>query len=124
MLDVSTYVETLERFVQFLDLYVQVLSGVVELEKRCGKPFKELMSEVLKPESLGEVVKRLPPEASGKLFRALTTMALISPKTSRFAELDTREKEEVVKEVKRVRDDLEDFLNALKRLLRNEHRIH
>jgi len=38
--------------IQLLDLYIQTLDAIIKLEKEVGKPIKELMIEVPKPESL------------------------------------------------------------------------
>jgi len=103
--------------IQLLDLYIQTLDAIIKLEKEVGKPIKELMTEVLKPESLEEVAKLVPPEALDKLFRALISMAQISPKINKFLELSIDEKEAVAEDIKRVKRDLEEFVDMLKRSL-------
>ncbi|ADM28227.1 hypothetical protein Igag_1424 [Ignisphaera aggregans DSM 17230] len=107
----------LKPVIQLLDLYIQTLDAIIKLEKEVGKPIKELMTEVLKPESLEEVSKLVPPETLGKLFRALISMAQISPKINKFLELSIDEKEAVAEDVKRVERDLEEFVDMLKRSL-------
>lgn len=113
----SNYVRTFELVVQLLDLYIQILGGIIRLEKEVGKPLKELMSETLKPESLGEVAKLAPPDALGKLFRAIVSMAQVSPKINRFLELSIDEKEAVLEDVKRIKKDFEEFVDTVKGML-------
>jgi len=112
----STHVRTFELVVQLLDLYIQMLDGIIRLEKEVGKPLKELMAETLKPESLGEVAKLAPPDALGKLFRAVIFMIQISPKIDKFLELSIDEKEAVVEDIKRIKKDFEEFVDAVKKV--------
>jgi len=112
----STHVRAFELVVQLLDLYIQMLDGIIKLEKEAGKPLKELMDETLKPESLGEVAKLAPPDALGKFFRAVILMGQISPKIDKFLELSIDEKEAVVESVKRIKKDFEEFIDAVKRV--------
>jgi len=113
----STHIRTFELVIQLLDLYIQILDGIIRLEKEVGKPIKELMTETLKPESLGEVAKLVPTDALGKLFRAIISMVQISPRINKFLELSIDEKEAVVEDVKRIKKDFEEFVDVVKRML-------
>jgi DNA-directed RNA polymerase subunit F len=110
-----------ERIVKELALLVEVLKmlgkmirEISEFEELEGKSLEEALDELLKPEKLAELSKKLPPEVFGDFMASFVRFSVLNNKFKNFASLTPEEKKHVALELEEIASIWEKFIQNLR----------
>ncbi|MCS7364770.1 MAG: hypothetical protein NDF54_04955 [archaeon GB-1867-035] len=69
-----------EALVTFFETFGKIITMIGKLEKKTGKNTEEMMKEFLKPETLVELSKKVPPEIFGEMMSLILEIATMKSK--------------------------------------------
>lgn len=98
-------------FASYFDSIGNVLEAWGNLEKAYGRN----ISELLKPEAVGEYIEKAPPEIAGVLSKLMFRVVRLVPRVKAMGELPPDEKLNLAKEFKTMAREYEGLINLVKK---------
>ncbi|MCC6013920.1 MAG: hypothetical protein NO475_01815 [Candidatus Methanomethylicia archaeon] len=105
--------ESLRIYTNLLKVLSEIIDNMADVEKKYGKKIDEIAKELLMPDNILELSKKVPPDIFNRFISILLRLSILANKTSNLLQLMPDEKKNLAKELKSITEDMLGILNEL-----------